>query len=130
MPFLLFYTPDGDLKGYRDAIAQQIDIMPTVLSYLGYDKPYVSFGCDLLNTPAEDTYAVNYNNGIYQYFKGDYILQFDGEKTVAVYAFKTDKLLKENLVGQVPQQGAMELELKAIIQQYMERMNGDRMTVE
>ena len=127
---IIFYTPDGDLKGYRDAIAQQIDIMPTVLSYLGYDKPYVSFGCDLLNTPAEDTYAVNYNNGIYQYFKGDYILQFDGEKTVAVYAFKTDKLLKENLVGQVPQQGAMELELKAIIQQYMERMNGDRMTVE
>lgn len=43
---------------------------------------------------------------------------------------KSDKLLKENLVGQVPQQGAMELELKAIIQQYMERMNGDRMTVE
>ena len=104
--------------------------MPTVLSYLGYDKPYVSFGCDLLNTPAEDTYAVNYNNGIYQYFNGDYMLQFYGEKTVAVYAFKTDKLLKENLVGQVPQQGAMELELKAIIQQYMERMNGDRMTVE
>ena len=32
------------------------------------------------------------------------MLQFDGEKTVAVYAFKTDKLLKENLVGQVPQQ--------------------------
>ena len=50
--------------------------------------------------------------------------------TFRTNAFKTDKLLKENLVGQVPQQGAMELELKAIIQQYMERMNGDRMTVE
>ncbi|ADV42566.1 LTA synthase family protein [Bacteroides helcogenes] len=127
---VIFYTPDGDLQGHVDAIAQQIDIMPTVLGYLGYDKPYVTFGCDLLHTPAEDTYAVNYNNGIYQYMKGDYMLQFDGEKSIAVYAFKTDKLLKRNLIGTVASQGRMELELKAIIQQYMERMNADRMTAD
>lgn len=127
---IIFYTPDGDLQGRVDAIAQQIDIMPTVLGYLGYDHPYVAFGCDLLHTPAEDTYAVNYNNGIYQYFKGDYMLQFDGIRTIAVYAFKTDKLLKQNLVGKIPEQDRMELELKAIIQQYMERINGDRMTAE
>lgn len=127
---IIFYTPDGDLKGYKGAIAQQIDIMPTVLGYLGYDEPYVAFGCDLLNTPAEETYAVNHNNGIYQYIQGDYLLQFDGEKTTAVYAFKTDKLLKDNLVGKVSEQSVMELKLKAIIQQYMERMNGDKMTVE
>lgn len=126
---IIFYTPDGDLKGYRDAIAQQIDIMPTVLSYLGYDKPYVSFGCDLLNTPAEDTYAVNYINGIYQFFKGDYLLQFDGRNAVAMYAFKTDKLLEHNLLGQIDVQQSMEDELKAIIQQYMIRMNNDELVV-
>ena len=103
--------------------------MPTVLGYLGYDKPYVAFGCDLLHTPMEETYAVNYLDGIYQFFKGDYMLQFDGEKTVAMYAFKTDVLLKENLVGKVPQQESMEKELKAIIQQYMERMNHDELTI-
>ncbi len=127
---IIFYTPDGSLQGRVDAIAQQIDIMPTVLGHLGYDNPYVAFGCDLLRTPAEETYAVNYNNGVYQYFKGDYMLQFDGEKTIAVYAFKTDKLLKENLAGKVPAQARMELELKAIIQQYMERMNADRLTAD
>lgn len=103
--------------------------MPTVLGYLGYDKPYVAFGCDLLHTPMEETYAVNYLDGIYQFFKGDYMLQFDGEKTVAMYAFKTDVLLKENLVGKVPQQESMEKELKAMIQQYMERMNHDELTI-
>ena len=127
---IIFYTPNGDLQGYRtDVIAQQIDIMPTVLGYLGYDKPFVSFGCDILHTPAEETYAVNYTNGTYQYLKDDYMLQFDGEKTKAIYRFKTDTFLKENLVGKVPQQNEMERELKAIIQQYMERMNHDRMVV-
>lgn len=127
---IIFYTPDGSLQGHRNAIAQQIDIMPTVLGYLGYDKPYVAFGCDLLHTPEKDTYAVNYLNGIYQFFKGDYMLQFDGSKTIAVYAFKTDSLLKENLVGKIPEQETMERELKALIQQYMERMNHNQLVVE
>ena len=128
---IIFFTPDGELQGHVESIAQQIDIMPTVLGYLGYDQPFVAFGCNLLETPAEDTYAVNHNNGIYQYFKGDYMLQFDGEKTIAIYAFKTDRLLKDNLLGtDIPMQATMEQELKAIIQQYMVRMNADRMTVE
>ena len=127
---VIFYTPNGDLKGYHDGIAQQIDIMPTVLNYLGYDKPYITFGRDLLHTPVDQTFAVNYTNGVYQYVNGDYLLQFDGEKTIALYAFKTDSLLKNNLVGTVPEQGQMEQNLKAIVQQYMERMNGNKMTVE
>ena len=127
---VVFYQPGSNLKGFRkDVIAQQIDIMPTVLGYLGYDKPFVSFGCDLLNTPAEDTYAVNYINGIYQFFKGDYLLQFDGRNAVAMYAFKTDKLLEHNLLGQIDVQQSMEDELKAIVQQYMIRMNNDELVV-
>jgi phosphoglycerol transferase MdoB-like AlkP superfamily enzyme len=110
-----------------DAIAQQTDIMPTILEYLGYDQPYLSFGVDLLNTPAEETWAVNYMNGIYQFVKYGYVLQFDGQETRAVYALE-DKLMKKNLVGKVPQQQRMELELKAIIQQYMERMTENRLT--
>jgi arylsulfatase A-like enzyme len=128
---LLFYHAGSGLRGFSaDALAQQIDIMPTVLGYLGYDRPYVSFGCDLFHTPPENTFAVNYLNGTYQYFKGDYLLQFDGSRTTALYRFKTDRLLGENLSGKVPpalQQG-LEDELKAVIQQYMERMVNDALT--
>src|SRR5574344_720952 len=124
---IIIYDPSGELKpGIRDAVAQQIDIMPTVLGILGYDKPYLSFGCDLFNAPAKETYAVNYLNGIYQYVKYNYVLQFDGEKTKAIYSLK-DKLMKHNLIGKVAEQAKMELELKAIIQQYMERMNTNRL---
>ena len=127
---IIFFDPSGELEpGMRDAIAQQIDIMPTVLGYLGYDRPYVAFGCDLFNTAPGDTWAVNYLNGIYQYVKGDYLLQFDGERTRAVYRFRTDLLLEHNLVGRVAVQAQMERELKAIIQQYMARMTQNRLVV-
>ena len=96
------------------------------MGMLNYKKPYLAFGIDLLNTPAEQTWAVNYLNGIYQYVKHGHVLQFDGQQTRAIYSL-TDSLMKHNLKGRVPQQPQMELELKAIIQQYMERMTQDRL---
>ncbi|MDY3253030.1 MAG: sulfatase-like hydrolase/transferase [Prevotella sp.] len=129
---IIFFDPSGDLKpGMRNAIAQQIDIMPTVLSYLGYDRKYVAFGCDLLTTKDEDTWAVNYINGIYQYVKGDWLLQFDGHKAKALYRFRTDLLLKENLLSKEPKIAAdMERQVKAIIQSYMTRMVNNQLVVQ
>ena len=127
---VIFYAPgDSTLTGLRnDVIAQQIDIMPTVLGYLGYDLPYVAFGCDLLSTPPTETFAVNYN-GIYQYVKGNYLMQFDGSKPTAMYRFREDQLLKHNLLTDAPADtvAIMGNELKAIIQQYMQRMNSNRL---
>ena len=120
---IVFFDPSGEMPtGQREGIAQQIDIMPTVLGYLGYTQPYVAFGFDLFHTPAEDTWAVNYLNGIYQYVKGDYLIQFDGVALKAVYRFKEDKLLEHNLIDKVDVSDLVE-ELKAIIQSYMQRMN-------
>ena len=129
---IIFFDPSGDMKpGMRDAIAQQIDIMPTVLSYLGYDRKYVAFGCDLLTTKDEDTWAVNYINGIYQYVKGDWLLQFDGHKAKALYRFRTDLLLKKNLLSKEPKIAAdMERQVKAIIQSYMTRMVNNQLVVQ
>ena len=126
---IIFYTPDGSLQPRLDesAIAQQTDITPTLLHLLGYNKPYLAFGNDLLGSDVDNTWAFSYNGGIYQLVKGDLMLQFDGDKTTAVYRFKTDPLLKENLVGRLPEQQGMEQFLKALIQQYMSRMNDNRL---
>ena len=112
----------------HDKVAQQIDILPTVLGMLGYDKGYFGFGIDVLNTPQEDTWAVNYLNGIYQYVKHGHVIQFDGQKTKAVYAL-TDSLMQHNLLTSHPSPltSEMEREVKAIIQQYMSRMTQDRL---
>ena len=127
---ILFYDPSGQFfqPGRRESIAQQIDIMPTVLGLLGYSQPYIAFGIDLFQTPADSTWAVNYNNGIYQYIKHDLLLQFDPEtnSTRALYHL-SDSLLQHNLRGQLSEQRQLECELRAIIQQYMSRMNEDRL---
>lgn len=128
---VLFFDPSGNIvPGKRDGIVQQIDIMPTMLDYLGYDKPYIAFGCDILNTPEADQWAVNYTNGIYQYVKGGYVLQFDGERPMALYAI-TDHLQSHNLLpGEEAIASAMARELKAIIQSYMDRMLTDSLTTD
>ena len=126
-PIIIYEPGITDLQpAVQDKIAQQIDILPTVLGMLHYPKPYFAFGIDVLNTPAEDTWAVNYLNGIYQYVKHGHVLQFDGQRTRAVYAL-TDSLMKHNPVGNCPDQESMEHELKAIIEQYMARMTQDRL---
>ena len=122
---IIIYEP-GRAPEMQDKIAQQIDILPTLMGMLHYQKPYFAFGIDVLQTAADDTWAVNYLNGIYQYVKHGYVLQFDGQQTKAVYAL-TDSLMQNNLIGKMPQQSQMEGELKAIIQQYMERMTQDRL---
>ncbi|MEG0011561.1 MAG: sulfatase-like hydrolase/transferase [Muribaculaceae bacterium] len=129
---IIFYAPaDTTLRGFKYEIAQQIDIMPTILSYLGYDKPFVSFGNNLLTTPAEKRFAVSYLSGIYQYTKGDYFLQFDGKKSIAIYNYKKDQTLKHNLINSISPDiiRSLETELKAFIQQYMVRMNSDNLTI-
>ena len=126
VPIILF-DPSGTLPtGIQPGIAQQIDIMPTLLSFVGYDKPYVAFGQDLFSTPTEETWAVNFQNDIYQLTKGDYLILFDGRETKAVYRFREDPLLQHNLLESNPQP-EMEKKLKAIIQSYMQRMNEDRL---
>ena len=126
---ILFFDPSGEMpRGQHHGRAQQIDIMPTILNYLGYNKPYVAFGIDLLNTPADKTWAVSYNGGIYQYVKGDYFIQFDGTKLKAAYNYKKDWMMTRNLVNDQSAQPAlttMTKELKAIIQSYMQRMQNN-----
>ena len=128
---IIFFTPDGQLEARTDevTVAQQTDITPTLLHLLGYDKPYLAFGDDLLDEGRDrgGYWAFSYNAGIYQLVKGDLMLQFDGTKTTAVYRFKTDPLLKNNLVGRLPEQQPMEQFIKALIQQYMSRMNENRL---
>ncbi|MBR1726761.1 MAG: sulfatase-like hydrolase/transferase [Muribaculaceae bacterium] len=128
---ILIFDPSGELvqPGIVDKVAQQIDILPTLMSLLGYPKPFVAFGQDVLNTPAEKTWAVNYLGGIYQLVQGGWVLQYDGNKTTGFYRLD-DRLMRHNLVDTKPEQQApMEQLLKAIIQQYMQRMTHDQLVV-
>ena len=129
---IIFFDPSQEMTpGVYPSIAQHIDIMPTLLNYLGYDKPYVAFGVDLFNTPSEDTWLVGNNNGMYFYAKGDYVIFFSEDSVLkGIYNFKKDWFLKNNLLGTTGEvEKTLETELKALIQSYMERMVEDRLVV-
>lgn len=128
---IIFYDPAGDFpKGIREGSAQQIDIMPTILSWLGYPHPYIAFGKNLLDEEAGD-WAVNYLNGTYQYVSEGHVLQFDGAGVSGLYSLD-DPLMTDNRMAEPslrPLRDRMTLRLKAIIQSYMDRMVSDSLSL-
>lgn len=126
---VMFFKPDNSLQGMQPGIAQQIDIMPSILGYLHYDQPYVAFGRNVFDT-GTTPFAFNYKDNVYQLVEGEYLLQFDGQRAVALYHFTEDRLCTHNLVSENPAVLApMEKRVKAIIQQYNNRMVDDRLSV-
>ena len=102
--------------------------MPSVLSFLNYDRNYIAFGKDIFNEKT-DNFAVSYLNGNYQIIKDDYVLRFNGKESVSLYNFKLDNLLKNNLIEKEDSIAKeMETFLKAIIQQYNERLINNDLT--
>ena len=123
---VIFYKPDESLKDYRHEIAQQMDVMPTILGYLGYDLPYLAYGFDVNRTA--NRFAFNYINGMYQLYTNKHILHFDGQKTTGLYEIHTD--MTDNLSGKLPDvQNELELKAKAFLQQYTTRMVDNQLTI-
>ena len=73
---------------------------------------------------------MNYCPDGYQIYQDSLLLQFDGQKTIAVYDIKNDRMLSENRIGEFAEQDSMEIKLKAVIQQYMNRMRANKICIE
>jgi phosphoglycerol transferase MdoB-like AlkP superfamily enzyme len=126
---VIFFKPDNSLSEMDTSVAQQIDIMPSILGYLNFDKPYVGYGRNVFDA-ASTAFAFNYRDEIYNLYEGDYLLMFDGKRTVSLHNFKQDKLLATDLKKENPDVvKKLELRIKAIIQQYNNRMVEDKLTV-
>ncbi|MDD3356037.1 MAG: LTA synthase family protein, partial [Dysgonamonadaceae bacterium] len=68
-------------------------------------------------------FAYNFFNGAHQLIEGEWLLQYMNDKTIGFYNVVEDRLMKNNLVDKHPaQQAAMERRLKALIQQYNNRL--------
>lgn len=127
---VIFYRPDGSLKGQPDLIAQQTDIMPSVLDYLGYDKDFIAFGNSLFDTTAT-RFSVHYISGIYSLIMDGHVLEFDGTESRALYDLTADPLQKTNIIGQsAAVRKEMEHFLRAYIQQYNNRVIENRLSTE
>lgn len=123
---ILFYSPNKafGLKGVRTDLAQQMDIYPSLVSLIGYNKPFRSWGRSLVsNLATEPPMVINSTGNIYQYMSGNYIYLFDGKKITGIFA-ATDKGLEKNLADgpHNPEMDKGILNCEALIQDYSDRI--------
>ena len=126
---IAFYSPrwnQGNL--HIQGAVSQTDIMPSVLAYLGYSKPFFAFGEDILTQEKKHPYAVCYNHPVYQLLSDSLLLQFDGKEVCAVYNHQNDPMLQYNIAEQTNTQ-EMETFLRAYIQQYIYRLTTNQLTI-
>lgn len=118
----LLYTPDDALKGADTRVTQQIDLMPTLLGLVGYNKPYFAFGRDVLREKDRPAIAVNRMGENYQAITDSLVLFFDGHKTLSAYT-RADTLQQHDISAHhTPALERLERDLKARLQQYYQHV--------
>ncbi len=125
---IMYYDGSERLKGQSEIITQQIDILPSVLDYLKYPKPFFSFGESVFQ-PSAKHFDICYFNNVYQLIYNNILLQFNGEKVLAVYQLSTDPYLRNNLIND-PTISYLKQEslIKAILQTYFTRVINNQLT--
>ena len=125
---ILIYKPNSQFVGVDNDWAQQIDIYPTILDMIGYDKPFRSWGRSLFDKTTTKPFFINSTGTIYQFAEGNYICTFDGKNVLGFYD-KEDKALKFNLIkNRNAEMDAIELHCKAFIEDYMNRVMDKNLT--
>jgi phosphoglycerol transferase MdoB-like AlkP superfamily enzyme len=124
---IIIYKPNSKYVGIDEDYAQQIDIYPTILDMIGYQKPFRSWGRSLLDKKSELPFVMNSTETIYQFARGNYICTFDGKNALGFYD-KNDKALEHNLIAnRNPKMDDLELSCKCFIQDYMNRVVDKRL---
>ncbi len=115
---LMFYMPKMGMKGVDNRVASHIDISPTILGMLGYQKPYFAFGSDLRSTERSD-FAVIYSGSAYYMVEDKLEMLFDTKKVSAIYDY--NKMDENNLVDSIDYTQKLDT-LKAYLQSYYDRL--------
>ncbi|TXE10665.1 sulfatase-like hydrolase/transferase [Gelidibacter salicanalis] len=119
---IMFYKSDGSLVGSDAKLAQQIDIYPTLMDLIGYNKPFRSWGRSLVSDDGVEPFAINHNVSQYHMLRGNYICTFDGNRATGFYDLN-DKSLEHNLIAnKTLEMEKVELACKAFLKDYFERI--------
>ncbi|MFD0963014.1 LTA synthase family protein [Pseudofulvibacter geojedonensis] len=127
IPIILFDPNNNNLKGVSDKNLQQIDILPSILDYLGYNKKFISFGNSYKN---DENLIINYVNNVYHVVIDDYYFIFDGKKIIELYNFKTDPYVKNNLLNNSKEViKKLETHIKAYLQSFNHRTINNSLSI-
>ena len=128
---LMIYSHASNLKGVSNQLSQHLDIYPTIVDLINYNKPFRSWGQSLLSGIEDDSFVVNYfGAGSYFYMDNDYILVSDGNKVTGFYDSK-DFDLSNNLIEESNSKMIdLEYKFNLFLQDYMTRIIDKKMSNE
>lgn len=81
----------------EERTVQQIDILPTVLDYLNYDKPFYSFGKSMLTDSKQP--AIFYNSPNFYCVQDSCFFILSNHQFIEKYNFKKDSIMQTNIIS-------------------------------
>lgn len=112
---IIFYQKNMTPKQETKTV-QQIDIMPTILDILAYDKPYYSFGKSMLSDSEQP--VIYYNSPSFYCVTDSVFYIINNYKIVEAYNYKKDSLAKNNILDKTKTKD-LEKFCRAYIQTYV-----------
>lgn len=114
---ILFYKPDNSLIGEYPKNFSQIDILPSVMQQIGYNKPFFAFGKSYLSKAHDPSYY--YGGGMCYCYTDSMLFSISENKLHTAINYQRDSTLSINLVFQYPEtDSSIMRQYKAIIQTY------------
>lgn len=98
IPIIFYQAKDSSLIGESQKLMQHINIMPSILDYLHYNKPFYAIGNSIFETATQSKFIVNHINGRYYFTNHKFYSIFFDNSTKAIYNFQKDSLLQNNLI--------------------------------
>ena len=128
---IAIFDPSGKTEVKNESrIFNQIDITPTILDLVGFNKEYYAFGNSYYN-PSKVPFAINYIGNTYHYVEGNYMLNFVDDEATGLYNYEIDTLMYQDSMKYYPSLvEEMENRLKGIIQTYNHDLINNTMRVE
>jgi len=127
---LFIYAPYLLKPKNNPVLVQHLDVMPTILSYINYNKPVFSFG-KVIDDSTKQNVVINRKSGLWQIQNDSLLLRFDGEQTKELFYLPTDSIGAKNLINMVngTYYHHLETQLKAYLQTYHSKLISNKLKI-
>ena len=98
---IIFYKADNSLKGKNNSIISQMDILPSALNLMGYNKPFFALGKSFLDTSERKSYF--YANSTHYLYNDSMVFSFSQTELKSVINYKRDSTLNIQLLKKHPE---------------------------
>lgn len=131
VPILVIDPANEQLNRKDTSLVQQLDILPSVLDYIQYPKPFFALGNSAWDTTT-NRFFITYLSGNYNMIRDGYHIKTKGFELAEVYKFPEDITDRYNLYtpgGKQPEVVTTERYFKAFLQILHNGMINDRLSL-